>query len=395
MKKSTILILLIFALALTFGCTGGNKGANETKLDVEQGVGIVGNLKMDELHPGLEGYLSLDVRSNLEGEGASNVVIAIDNVNPFKIVECGTSNTPNIYRTCNGQLDKDQGLPVREHKTAKFIPGEEVNVFWRLKAPSKDEISDIALKHPIYHTISYDYNVMFHQNIVFMSQNEMIKRKQAGEDYIVSGESGNTAGELRFSSTTQQPIIYFFDYPPNSECTKNTWTAPTDNNKCESNFSFATQYLVENKGKGFPISDVVVLLEYPSSGIAVDNSTPEGAPEGMPNYQVYGWHKWKDFDSDECNTGESIKLCEKWVNNTLGDKIKSLNKDNLLIKRINSTDFVDSFSIYAPFVMTGAERTYLRNHNIPLKIYSFNVYVVYRYFTIGKDYITVYPVRGI
>ena len=388
--KEWILIVLLFLLVISFGCVGESKPTNETKLDVEQGVGVVGKLKFDELHPGLEGYISLDVRSNLEGEGAGNVLIAIDNVNPFKIVECGVvHNNANDNRKCSGQLDLDKGLPVREHKTRQLVPGNEINVFWRLKAPGKDEISNIALKHPLYYTVSYDYNVKFHQNIVFMSQNEMIKRRQAGEDYMISGESGNTAGELRFSGSTQQPIIYFFDYGPHE--------------KEESTFSFATQYLVENKGKGFPISDVIVLLEYPKDGIALDDSTPEGTP----NYQVYGWHKWDNWDgkillddgsSIDCRTGDENNPqinCKTWVEQTLGDDFKKIDTTHLIAKVIKRENFVDSFSIYAPFVMTGKERTHLRDSNIPMKIYPFNVYAMYRYFTIGKDYITVYPVRGI
>jgi len=379
--KEIIIIAILFSLALTFGCIGESKPTNETKLDVEQGVGIVGKLKVDELHPGLEGYISLDVRSNFEGEGASNVMIAIDNVKPFKIVECGGEHEPNDNRDCSGQLDMDNGLPVRMHKTKKLIPGDEINVFWRLKAPGKDEISDIALKHPIYYSTAYDYNVKFHQNIIFMSQNEMIKRRQAGEDYQISGESGNTAGELRFSGSTQQPIIYFFDYSPNSGQ--------------EGNFNFATQYLVENKGKGFPISDVVIILEYPKSGIDVDTSSPEG----KPNYEVYGWEKWSDFNNlnEKCNTGEEVRNCTDWIQSILGDGYKHItnNEDHIIVKVVKREDFIDSFSIYAPFVMTGDERTKLRDSNIPLKIYSFNVYAMYRYFTIGKDYITVYPVRGI
>ena len=382
MKKEIFIISLLFLLALTFGCIGESQPANETKLEVEEGVGIVGKLKFDELHPGLEGYISLDVRSNLEGEGASNVIIAIDNVKPFAIVECGGEREPNEPRTCTGQLDLDKDMPVRMHATRKLIPGEEINVFWRLKAPGKDEISDIALKHPIYYSTSYDYKVKFRQNIVFMSQSEMIKRKQAGEDYMISGESGNTAGELRFSGSTQQPIIYFFDNQPGGPA--------------EGDFSFATQYFVENKGKGFPISDVVVILEYPKSGINVD----ESAPEGTPNYKVYGWYKWDEFD-EICNTGdnqlgEQEIPCKDWIKSNLGDeeyaKLEE-NADHILIKKINRTDFVNSFSIYAPFVMTGQERTFLRDYNIPVKMYSFEVYAFYRYFTIGKDYITVYPIR--
>ncbi len=394
-KLKYVLILSVFFLALAFGCIGGGESEfNETKLEVEEGVGIVDTLKIEELNPGLDGYVSLTIRSNLGGEGASNVIIGIDNVKPFKIVECGADRDPEEIRgeNCAGQLDKDRNLPFRMRGTAKLFPGEELDVFWRLKAPSKDEISDIALKHPLYYDVEYDYRVNFHQSIIFMSQNEMLRRRQAGEDYIIEGESGGGAGELRFTGTTQQPVIYFFDYEPGSEQ--------------ESDFNFALQYFVENKGKGFPLSDVVLLLEYPANNkIEPDSNIPEGSDK--TNYEIYGWHKWNEWDgkiiladgtTSDCRTGDirqPLINCKGWVEQTFGEDFKKVETDKVLVKVVKREDFVDSFSVYAPMVMTGQERTFLRNSNIPLKIYSFNVYAMYRYFIEGKEYITVFPVRGI
>ena len=377
LQIQVIIILTLFLLVLSFGCIGSSKPANETKLDVVEGVGIVGSMKIDELNPGLDGYVSLDVRSNLEGEGATNVIIALDNVDPFKIVECGaTPHSQDDIRTCSGQLDEDKNIPVRMHRTTRLIPGEEIETYWRLKAPTSNEIANIAVKHPIYYEVSYDYKVKFHQNILFMSQNELIKRRQAGEEYMVSGSTQSTAGALRFTPNTQQPIIYFFDYPGES--------TP------EANFSFATQYLVENKGKGFPISDILVIIKYPKDkGIDIDNKV----------FTDYHWKKISNLGSTMCDTGDSLRtsenmLCKEWIKEVFGKEL-NVNGNDIIVKKINRTDFVNSFSIYAPFVMTGTERTNLKKNNIGFKMYPFEVYVVYRYFTIGKDYITVYPIRNI
>jgi len=388
--KAIILIISLIFLAFSFGCIGQETETNETKLEVEEGVGVVGTLKIDELHPGLDGYISLTVRSNLGGEGARNVYISLDNVKPFKLVECGNEiSEPSRNRSldnCNGFLDLDKNLPYRTRGTVKLFPGEELDVFWRLKAPSVNEISDIALKHPIYYDVEYDYHVNFHQSIVFMSQNEMLRRRQAGEEYLIQGESASTAGEIRFKSITQQPILFAFDYQPGSD-------------NPEKDFSFVLSYLVENKGHGFPISDVIVILEYPQ------DIKPQ---EDVLN--AYGWKEWNKWNGKinvteyqpgvgavtkevNCRTGIGEENCKDWINEIFKDE--KINQDRLLVKVIKREDFVESFTINAPMVLKGEVKKELRDRNIPLKIYPFKVYVGYRYFIEGKEYITVYPLRGI
>lgn len=378
MKKIKNICLQIIPFIILFfimGCTGSSNDFNETKLDVEEGVGVVGTLKIDELNPGLEGYISLTIRSNLGGGGSSNVIIGIDNIPPFQIIECGAQQKDVwALRTCSGQLDQDMGIPYRMRSTAKLFPGEELDVFWRIKAPSHDEISDISLKHAIYYNVEYDYKTSLHQSIFFMSQDEVIRRRQLGEEYLLEGESGSSAGELRFKSATQQPIVYFFDKEMGQEA----------------NFSFALQYLVENKGTGFPLSDLVLLVQYPGGNIMEPDST---------TYNTYGWYKWDDAEVlASCYTGDfknPTMNCKEWVADVFGDDFKNMDTDKVLIKVLRRTDFFDSFSVYVPMVMSGSERTRLRDGNIPLNIYSFNVHAMYRYFIEGKEYIEVFPIRAI
>lgn len=361
------LILIAFIL----GCTGGGETvANETKLEVTEGVGIVGSLKIDSLNPGLDGYISLTVRNNLGGETARNVTVSIDNVSPFTIFECGGYQFPNALRTCNGQFDADKGIPYRSHKTSRLAPGEEIDTFWRIKAPSADTISNIALKHPIYYDVEYTYRTGFHQNIIFMSQQEQLRRKQAEEDYQISGESGMGAGELRISSTTQQPMIFFFNNPPGQS---------------ESDFSFPLQFSVENKGTGMPLSDVVVLFEYPTS--QATGTTPI-QPEGTA--ATYGWHSWNEVNPD-CDS-----TCKQNIMTNFADEFNNIggtNHERLLYKIVKKENFVDSFNIFVPLKLTGNELKNLKDGNIPLKIYTFRLFTMYTYFIEGKDYINVYPIK--
>ena len=379
MKREFILFICMTLIIFSMGCIGREPiDFEETELDVEEGVGIIDTMRIDELRPGLSGFVSLIVRSNLEGAGASDIRIGLENVRPFKIIECGEDHAnPNANRDCAGQLDEDYILPVKTRGTARIFPGEELEVFWRLRAPTKDEISDIALKHPLYYNIEYSYSVNFRQNVIFMSQDEMLRRRQAGENYVISGETGSTAGEIRFSSATRQPVYYTFDQLPGS-------------NTAEEPFDFVLSYSARNRGNGFPISDVVLILKHPEKGIEPN--------EGEGILDAYGWIKWDDFEKEECNTDLKEELCSEWLSRIFDDDWDEItkNKNILLFKIIRREEFIPEFTVHAPMQITSSEMTdELRDANVPLKIYSFNMYAAYRYYIEGKEYINVYPLRGI
>ena len=374
MKKIYLILISMFLIAFAMGCLGGDADFEETKLDVEEGVGIIDTLKIDELRPGLSGYVSLTLRSNLEGIGSSDVEISLENVRPFAILECGEDYyDPNIIRMCPGQLELDTGLPVSKRGTERVFPGEELEVFWRIRAPGRDEISDIALRHPLYYNVEYSYSVNFRQNIIFMSHEEMLRRRERGEDYIMTGETGSTAGEIRFSGATRQPIYYSFDYR-------------AFDNQDEKEFDFVLSYSIVNRGRGFPISDIVLIMTYPDDGITYN-------PELM---REYGWEE--SLGNEKCHDGtEIITDCENWIRGIFeAEFIDGITGgDNVLYRIIDRERFMDEFSVHAPMQISSEEMTQLRNRNVPLRIYSFNVYAAYRYYIEGKEYINVYPLRGI
>ncbi|MDD5181860.1 MAG: hypothetical protein PHC66_01665 [Candidatus Nanoarchaeia archaeon] len=391
MKKEIITIgLCMIFVSMILGCSflgGGSK--NETKLTVEQGIGVVGTLNVDELNPGLDGYISLTVRNNLGGESASKVYVSLDNVEPFKIFECGAfHNVSSEIRDCTGEFSLDKYLPYRSHGESKMFPGQELQFYWRLRAPSKTEISNIALRHPIYYDLEYDYRTTFTQNIIFMSQQEVLRRRQAGETYQVEGEASSGAGELRVTGATQQPVTYQF-------------MNPSDITTTESEFPFSLSYAVTNEGKGLPLSDVVVLVELPrgkfdsaKKDIVADNET----------MSQYGWMKFKDMESEgtNCSTGSGEKNCSTWIQETYGNEFNSLfgtaiTEDRLLVKIVKRTDFINEFSLYLPLKLVAGDRTSgmtaLKNLQIPIQIYGFKMHNMYRYFTEGSSEIAVFPVR--
>ncbi len=379
-KKILLMIFFVSSIAITMGCIGGGGDFEETKLDVEEGVGLIDTLRIEELRPGLSGYVSLTVRSNFEGAGSSDVRISLDNINPFLILECGEEWGKEALdekrpENCFGQLDQDEFLPIRTRGTSRIFPGEEIEVFWRIRAPSKDEISDIALRHPLYYNVEYIYSVNFRQNIIFMSQEEMIRRRERGEDYVMTGETRSTAGEIRFSGATRQPIYYSFDYPAGG---------PPETRS----FDFVLSYSVENRGKGFPISDIVLIMTYPKE---------DGVYYNEDILRDYGWHT--GLNDLTCHDGNEEGVdCENWLKEDVFEEDewrRIVAGDNVLFRVVDRRDFIDRFNIHTPLIITSDRMNVLRDRNIPIEIHSFNVYAAYRYYIEGKEYINVYPLRGI
>lgn len=457
MRKELLLIsmCMIFVVA-TFGCSSflGGGSQTETKLSEEQGLGVIGTLKVDEMHPGLDGYLSLTIRNNLGGESASNVYVSLDNVEPFQIFECGAfvSNSSRLrsegvcirqqafvgptncdqkitkelcqstggceWSACSGTFGLDSKLPYRIHGESKMFPGEELEFFWRLKAPTKDEISNIALRHPIYYDLEFDYRTTFVQNIIFMSQQEVLRRRQAQETYSVEGEASSGAGELKVSGITQQPIIYFFRDPTNIHST-------------ESDFYFALQYSIKNQGSGIPRSDVITLIELPKGKFSSNQQDIEIDSNSM---KEYGWFEFKNWDGlieikttrndvtpsgcygnptydkgvytwkCNCNTGTAYQNCTDWIKTVYGNEYKNyfdeaINENRLLVKVVKRNDFINEFQVYLPLkIVEGSSSNLkgmyaLKNLQIPIQIYGFKVHNVYRYFTEESSDIVVYPIR--
>jgi len=134
-----------------------------------------------------------------------------------------------------------------------------------------------------------------------------------------------------------------------------------------------------------PLSDVVVLFEYPTS--QATGTTPI-QPEGTA--ATYGWHSWNEVNPD-CDS-----TCKQNIMTNFADEFNNIggtNHERLLYKIVKKENFVDSFNIFVPLKLTGNELKNLKDGNIPLKIYTFRLFTMYTYFIEGKDYINVYPIN--
>ncbi len=95
-QKTWLTLSLIIILA---GCTATGPSKTESKLKSNEGVGALEfRVGTTTLLPAGQEYVELVIRNNALGDDAKNIVVSLDNVAPFKIVECGGAYEPNTYR---------------------------------------------------------------------------------------------------------------------------------------------------------------------------------------------------------------------------------------------------------------------------------------------------------
>ena len=351
MKKLLLASVLLIFLAL--GCVG-NEERKETKLQVNQGLGVINVYSPPDFTPKTTGTFSITVRNNLEGFYAKNVIATLENVRPFKIFDCGKENDPLETRSCSGSYELDKGLLVSQHGVKMLAPGQEIIFTWYLVAPSSEEIANIALEHPLYYLVEYDYAETVSQNIVMIHEKEYQRIIQSNESLPV-GTSFSSAGELRVYTKTPQPIRYQF---------------------VDSAVPITLIFELKNEGSGYPVSDVLLVAQLPK-GIGSTEST-----------EAHGWYSYEDFNED-CYNGSAEIDCKEWLEEMFKDY--DFSKGNFLIKKLDHTlNFQDVF-VYLPVEVTQREMSKLKSSNTLSKTYPFSLYIVYRYATEGKTYIKVYP----
>ncbi len=381
MKKELWFLIPIVILLFVFGCTSnttpqGTK--NETILQPTQGIDILKDkLVVSEMSPGSIGTISLTVRDNLGGVTAKDIIVGLDNLGIFKVVECGEVLPSDAMRTCNGVFGYDKFLPVSQRGLPSIYPGQEINFRWRIKAPSEQELGYIALTHPLYYYLEYTYFTSSSQSIAFMSQQELLRREQSGENTTLQGNTKLSAGEITVDLKTQQPIIYYYTYP--------------NSNQKEPSFDFTLVYDVENVGNGFPISDLLIVTHLPN-GIQFS---------GDPRMQ--NWYLLNDPSCKVSNTvyfnGFTLKKgtlsCKDWIKYVFGeDTYKKLNDGKTYVYVVSYTSFSSNgYRVPMNLQITSSEMTSMKENNVPMKFFTFQSYVVYRYYKEGEININVYPLR--
>jgi hypothetical protein len=210
--------LVVFSIAM-LGCTAPTS-TEETVLYSFQGLGVLsfglpvipgqspaGSIQITP--PEGDAYISLLVRNNAEGDYASDIIVRLENVEPFKIKECHVEQNPSDFRDDDencAPYSEDGGLMYSEHRLGEMYPDQEVEFFWTLIAPSESEIAGMFYDHVIYYAVEYNYKVTSSQIVYAMTQAE--KTSRLNDDKPVSGSMSTTSGEVRFTSNFNEPIIY-------------------------------------------------------------------------------------------------------------------------------------------------------------------------------------------
>jgi len=272
--------LIVLTAFLVLGCV--QQSGEETKLEEFEGLGIlqfgmptrpgVPTVEVEKVTPNSSAYLSLILRNNAEGSIARDIVVSLDNLEPFMIMECGEVYEPSSERTgepCYSFYD-DEGLPYRSHGLKVLNPDEEVEFFWVLRSPTKEEIGNMYYEHEIYATVEYHYHTSIYMGIAAMTFQEYSSRKASGLPLTATKTA--SAGAIRVFSNTIEPVTYV--------------QGSTGQN-------FVLSFKVINQGKGIPKpgSKVRITLEYDDRVVELLGESPmEEAGDAVKDWfqQEYG-----------------------------------------------------------------------------------------------------------
>ncbi|MFA5406335.1 MAG: hypothetical protein WC307_03180 [Candidatus Nanoarchaeia archaeon] len=347
MKKSLIAIM---GLLLICGCLGNNTTSTETKIQSTQGIGVLEfKAVVDDMIASTYNYLLLSIRNNAEGSSAKNIMVSLENVEPFMIYECNQEHAPNEKRTsvCNQFFD-DVGEAYRTHKINNMLPDEEIQFFWNIRAPTEQEIVNLAYDQTIYYSMSYDYTTTVTQTIAGISQAEYLERSKEGA-VTLSGQTISSPGEVKIESKTQQPIIY----------TEGS-SIPLD---------FTLQFELDNVGTGVP---------KPGSTIIVAVKSDESTSVNEELARRAGWLQYSEIQSAFDAKFPLIEFEE--LTSTIREGLWITSIDSSLIRS-------SSYSLILPVQFNTG------NVYEPQKILTFSAYISYTYLKEGSTSISVYPVE--
>lgn len=376
-KKIYNYILIFFALfpiVFALGCIPGLGGQSqeETVLAPTQGVGLTqGGFSIfdNRLKPDTKTVLSVKMRNNAEGQSASNVIVTIDNIEPFKLIACNNDEVdPNedysAYPECGSYYDldlrgKDGVTPLRmnQHGTLEFLPGQELEFMWSIQSPTRYLLDGICMcdenanAHPIYYTIDYDYRMITQEDVTFMSQEEYTNIKNINGSVNLPSKLKHSAGEfrLKYQEGSENPNLKLY-YP--------TGFAQT----------MDLDFEIENVGRGFSPSGVSIVVEY---------------PEGVVNSSSYDEYGWKKGDELEENITRMIRR-----------NFPDINMNRMLYRHIKEDRILPRIKepITIPLELTKDELNNLIQFSIPQNTYSINIYLFYTYRVEDFGTVSVLPI---
>lgn len=335
--KKWITILFAFSLVLLLsGCAGGAKAPEEEKLYAWQGIGIIsfgpqgGRIGT----PASQTYLRMIIRNNAAGMEAKDVLATIDNVAPFKIRdESGAYHSPDELRsTSESPLFDDVDKYYSQHFIRNIYSDEEMELTWLVRAPTTPELAGNVYTHKLYATVQYNYSIGSSVNIIAISQDEVARRRNAGEEWEIRGETTNTAGDLKIdTSFTTQPIIFSKGASP----------------------EYYLKFIIKNVGEqneGMPSGKVNVTVVYPS-GVWVNKPVAEGSD--------YGW--------------DSVDLAENVAN-----------------RLVDATGIILGKAYILPFEIREIDS--LNSGGVSQKTYTFFVKIDYTYLISTETEIELQPI---
>lgn len=421
MKKSIIIILFVLFFA---GCTTQQTtSADETLavetrcLDVED-LCIIGNpglLSETSVFSSSDVFFSVILRNNLEGQEAKNVVVELRNVGPFKIVEGYAPIDENVdYETCHSSLElgvwepykernisntpdpqfvDDYGAPFSVHRLGTMYPDEEIEFLWRLKAPSYQEIANVAFPHEFNYVISYDYKTGVLQTVYALSEDEYQRiLRVEGTEPTTKGIMTSSVGAIDIQNSVDEPVRVQGE-----------------------GSQFTLTYQIRNQRSGIPLEPAIFILQYPEGVEHV------GSFDGVNSLEHYGYVDLyqasiyynvtglgmegaiclpKSFDEnsiilDDSGTAVSGSCTQDFEQVSLSNILAYIREEfpdmdidyyapRLVIKYIYPTDLVDELN-YLYYQMQTTEEIEIS------KYYTFRLKTKYRYSFTGDDEILIVP----
>ncbi|MCW1301100.1 MAG: hypothetical protein QW507_00585 [Candidatus Nanoarchaeia archaeon] len=192
----------LLILLLSLGCIA----KEEIPQSYEDIKVLFAGSKISRVAPDTNTFVVITIMNNALGGNATSVIVSLENVEPFRIVEGGKeySNPSERRKGSPYGYTCDDGKEVRTHCMEGIMPGEIIDFFWILKVPSKEEIGKMVYDHQMYYTVKYNYVAKFIYRITAINEEELIRGSRVSNSIIYS-----TPSPIKFEGKTPDNYVVF------------------------------------------------------------------------------------------------------------------------------------------------------------------------------------------